>query len=122
MSWPRGGLHAAGQRELRGAGSDRLVASCHPERSEGSVWVGGTKQMPAAVYRPSTPIPRYARNDILIIETSLEAPQQFRISRIVAKSQRHRCANTVAKIWCASIQCTIQPLKCLVSITHVRIS
>src|SRR6266508_3846193 len=25
MSWPRGGLLAAGQRELRGAGSDRLV-------------------------------------------------------------------------------------------------
>jgi hypothetical protein len=48
-------IEASAQRAL--CGEEKV--DCHPERSEGSVWAAGA-------CHPTTPIPRYARNDITI--------------------------------------------------------
>jgi len=41
---------------------DELLTGCHPERSEGPVWAGGTQEVAVAA-PPYAQVPRYARDD-----------------------------------------------------------
>src|SRR5439155_6526016 len=74
-------LHAHADLQLLDSAEETNLAAlveCHPERSEGAGWAGGTNLQNRTA--PHTPIPRYARNDTCatIEATCLTKPSSSR--------------------------------------------